>query len=946
MEKFAYLKPTNAEYIEEQYQKYLADPDSVEDSWRYFFEGLELGELAALDQRAGERATEVVSGGNGNGHGTVAAPLTAMPVPQSGSASGTVVEFPLSKEAKVLDLIMAYRHRGHLLAHLDPLSPTAPVSHPMLDLSTFGLTEADLDSRFRAARLLGFPDAPLREILTFLKETYCASIGVEYRQMQDKAALEWLESQMESTKNKPQLTAEERRRALKKLTEAEMFENYIHTRYIAQKRFSGEGGESCIAALETLINDAGASGATDLVLGMAHRGRLNVLTNVFGKKYEAVFAEYEGNYANVTGEGDVKYHMGYSADVVTPSGGKVHMSLMPNPSHLEFVNPVVEGVVRAKQTLKNDSARSKVIPVLIHGDAAFAGQGICYETLQLSLTKAYDTGGTIHFVINNQVGFTTDPADARSTPYATDLAKMLESPVFHVNGDDVEAVVHVTRLALQFQRKFKRDVFIDIICYRKYGHNEGDEPAFTQPVMYRKIKDHPTPRAIYAQKLVAGGHITEGEAQALSDETMARLTASHGIAKGGKPAEPMSVFEGEWKGLQRPTDEHIWKAIDTAVNEVTLKAVGKLIGTVPEGFHPHPKLQRLLEGRRKMADEGVGIDWGMGEMLAYGTLSREGTRVRLTGQDCERGTFTHRHAVLNDFETGGKHNILNALGGAPFEIFNSVLSESAVMGFEYGYSLADPRALVIWEAQFGDFANGAQVIIDQFIATSESKWNRSTGLVLLLPHGYEGQGPEHSSARLERFLQLCGRNNMQVCNLTTPAQIFHALRRQVLRPIRMPLIVMSPKSLLRHPEAVSSLGDFSAGGFQEVLPETARLDAAKVSRVLLCSGKVYYDLRAERQKLNREDVAILRVEQLYPWPKAQIQGELAKYKGLTNVVWVQEEPRNMGAYRAVLESLHETLPTGAALRYAGRDVAAAPAVGSLKTHARDQAALVAAAFAQ
>jgi 2-oxoglutarate dehydrogenase E1 component len=866
-------------------------------------------------------------------------------VPAAGSES-VVVEFPLSKEAKVLDLIMAYRHRGHLLAHLDPLSDAPPASHPMLDLGSFGLTESDLDSRFRAARLLGFPDSPLRDILSFLKETYCGSVGVEYMHMQDKDALVWLQQAMESTRNKAQLDGDEKKRILRKLSEAELFENYIHTRYIAQKRFSVEGGDAVIPALDTLINEASALGVSDLVVGMAHRGRLNVLTNIFGKNYASVFAEFEGNYAKTAGEGDVKYHMGYSADVTTTAGASMHLSLMPNPSHLEFVSPVVEGVARAKQTIKKDVQRNKVLPVLIHGDAAFAGQGVVYETLQLSKLRAYATGGTMHIVINNQVGFTTDPSDARSTPYATDVAKMLESPVFHVNGDDVEAVVHVIKLATRFVQRFQRDVFIDLICYRKYGHNEGDEPSFTQPLMYGKIKNHATPRAIYASKLTQGGTLTGSDVTALNDEIMATLTAAHNEAKGGRSAEPMSEFLGEWKGLKRPADGDLWAPVKTQISESTFKEVGQVLGRAPEGVAPHPKLQRLLETRGKMATDGAGIDWGMGEMLAYGSLMAEGVRIRLTGQDCERGTFSHRHAIINDVNTGQKTNVLGAWSGAKagFEVINSNLSEMAVLGFEYGYSLADPKALVIWEAQFGDFSNGAQVIIDQFIAAGESKWNRSSGLVMLLPHGYEGQGPEHSSARLERFLQLCGRNNMQICNLSTPAQIFHALRRQVKRDFRMPLVVMSPKSLLRHPEAVSTMADFVKGGFQEVIAETESLEVSKVKRVVLCSGKVYYDLRAERKKSGRTDVALVRVEQLYPWPKARIQEELAKYKKATDLVWAQEEPRNMGAWRPLLEHLHDTVPATMKLSYAGREVAAAPACGSPKQHAKEQAALVAQAL--
>lgn len=918
MEKFSYLQSSNVEYIDELYQKYLENPDSIDDTWRFLFEGIELGEQSAV---------------------AAAPPVTPTAKPSIDQINGGV---GFSQEAKVVDLIQAYRQRGHLIADLNPLDQGAKREHPLLDLKQFGFSAVDLDTKFRAARLLGLGEATLRDIIGFLKETYCSSIGVEYTHMQDLASLDWLQQQMEKNRNRSNFSSEQKRNLLWKLTQAESFEQFLHTRYIGAKRFSVEGGDAIIAALDTTIQTAGSLGCTDLVLGMAHRGRLNVLTNIFGKKYEVVFSEFEGNYNSSAGEGDVKYHMGYSADVLTTSGSPMHLSLLANPSHLEAVNPLVEGVVRAKQDQKKDAARSRVLPVLIHGDAAFAGQGVIYETLQLSKLNGYTTGGTLHFVINNQVGFTTNPVDSRSTPYSTDVAKMLESPIFHVNGDDVEAVAHVTQLALQFLRTFKRDVVIDIICYRRFGHNEGDEPSYTQPLMYKKIKNHPTPRAVYASVLARSGALAEAESKQLLEKSQATLTASQAITKQEAPVPTISVFESAWKGLRQSQESDFGAPVKTGVSEDVLKSIASSLSKVPAGFQVHPKLMRLLESRQKMVSDRAGIDWGMGESLSFGSLLCEGISVRITGQDVERGTFSHRQSVLNDFETGAKYTPLNHIkpGQSLYEVHNSALSEYAVLGFEFGYSLAEPRSLVIWEAQFGDFANGAQIIIDQFLSSAESKWLRMSGLVLLLPHGYEGQGPEHSSARLERFLQLCGRNNMTVCNLTTPAQIFHALRRQVVRPFRMPLVVMSPKSLLRHPQAVSNLDEFISGCFKEVIDDSAVADPAQVNRLLLCSGKIYYDLAAEREKLSRKDVAIIRVEELYPWPKAQIAGLFQKYTGVSEVCWVQEEPRNMGSWRAMFESITESLPSGMKLRYIGRDVAASPAVGSPKRHEKEQRAIV------
>lgn len=930
MEKFSYLKSTNVDYIDELFARYAQDPMSIDPSWRYFFEGLELG-------------TE------------------APPAPVSEELVAAPSAVDLLTEAKVAELIQTYRTLGHVIADVNPLAPQT-ASHPSLELSRFGLSDADLNRTFHAGKLIGLGAAKLSEIIAKLRQTYCRAIGVEFTHIQNQIEREWLQSRMESAQNLPQLDTETRKFILKRLVESENFERFLHTRYVAQKRFSVEGGESVIPSLDCLIETAADFGARSFVMGMAHRGRLNVLVNILRKKPEYILTQFEGNYRVdlEEGEGDVKYHMGYSADFKTRSGKETHLSMAYNPSHLEFVNPVVEGITRAKQTHLNDSDRTQVVPILIHGDAAFAGQGVCYETLNLSQLTGYKTGGTLHIVINNQVGFTTSPKDSRSTTYSTDGARMLEVPIFHVNGDDPEAVWYVSKICAEYRQKFKKDVFIDLVCYRRHGHNEGDEPTFTQPILYKKIKAHPTTREIYAQKLIAQGIVTEKESQSLLDDNMNFLTGVQTQVKAEEPqpiTRMISTLQGNWKGLKRVgpmAHEELFKPSETAVPAEQLKKLAEKLNHIPESFHLHPKLARFFESRLKAIQEEKGIDWGNGEALAFGTLLQEGYGVRLSGQDAERGTFTHRHSVLNDFETGATYAPLNhiAPGQATYQVYNSELSETGVLGFEYGYSLADPASLVIWEAQFGDFANGAQVIIDQFISSSESKWLRMSGLTLLLPHGFEGQGPEHSSARLERFLQLCGKNNIQVCNLTTPAQLFHALRRQVKRDFRKPLVIMSPKSLLRHPLAVSSLGDFSRGTFQEVLDdvELSRDAKTSVKTVLLCSGKVYYDLIAERTLRKRNDVAIVRIEQLYPWPEARLNTILSQYKNAKKFVWVQEEPRNMGAWTYVFNQWcggygnFQEKVGGHSISYAGRDMAAAPAVGSMKVHESEQKALLEKAF--
>ena len=928
MEKFSYLKSINADYIDDLFALYSQNPDQVDPSWRYFFEGLELGTETETTPELQKKQPDLT--------------------PQASSTD-------VAKEAKVAELILAYRSLGKLLADIDPLTPP-PTSHPLLELSRFGLTSADLEKPFIAGHLIGLGPTPLKVILNHLKSTYCRSVAVEFTHIQNVTEREWLQQKMEAASNREILDTETQKFILKRLSESETFERFLHTRYVAQKRFSVEGAETVIPSLDCLIETGAELGAEEFVLGMAHRGRLNVLTNLFGKKFEHVFTEFEGAYKADTslGEGDVKYHMGFSSDRTTRKGKKVHLSLASNPSHLEFVNPVIEGMSRAKQTRRDDREGSKVIPIAIHGDAAFAGQGVCYETLNLSLLNGYSTGGTLHIVINNQVGFTTSPKDSRSTSYCTDLAKMLEVPIFHVNGDDPEAVWYVSKLSIEYRQKFHKDVFIDLVCYRKHGHNEGDEPSFTQPLLYKKIKAQASPREKYANQLIQSKVITTEDDQTQIQSITAILSEAQARTKAEAPRPFVSALEGLWKTLKRPAEQDLFKVIKTGVSEKTLKELASCLDKMPASFHLHPKLARFFEAREKAVIDGKGIDWGNAETLAYATLLIEGHSVRLSGQDAERGTFTHRHSVLNDFETGETYTPLNHLGKdqARYNVHNSHLSETAVLGFEYGYSLADPNTLVIWEAQFGDFANGAQVIIDQFISSSESKWQRMSGLTLLLPHGFEGQGPEHSSARLERFLQLCAKNNMSVGNLTTPAQIFHALRRQVHRDFRKPLVIMSPKSLLRNPHAVSSLEDLSKGTFQEVLDDplfSSNKKQSSAKKVILCSGKVYYDLVNKRSQLNSEDTAIVRIEQLYPWPGEALAEILNAYKNAT-LVWVQEEPRNMGAWSFVFNQwsggydFFQKKVKDRPLQYVGREKGAAPAVGSHKIHEHEQETLLQKAF--
>jgi 2-oxoglutarate dehydrogenase E1 component len=945
LDQTTFLNGANATFIAELYSRYLETPSSVDESWRSFF--AELGEDGSqvLRELEGppwgrERSHVIANGHGGNGSAAVAVAEGLAPGAVPATAQATL------DALRALSLIRAYRVRGHLLADLDPLGLVRMAHHPDLDPVTYGFTEGDYDRPIFVNGVLGFQTATLREILEALKATYCSHVGVEYMHMQELEQRQWIQARIEVPRNQTEFTREGKRAILERLIAAEILERFLDRRYTGTKRFGLEGGESLIPALEQVIKRGGQLGMKELVLGMPHRGRLNVLTNVMGKPFAALFSEFQGNAANpedVQGSGDVKYHLGTSMDREF-DGNTVHLSLTANPSHLEAVNPVVLGKVRAKQRQREDTTRDQVIGLLMHGDAAFAGQGLVPESLELSELKGYRTGGTIHVVVNNQIGFTTSPSYARSSPYPSDVGKMTQAPIFHVNGDDPEAVVHVARIATEFRQRFKKDVIVDIFCYRRHGHNEADEPAFTQPIMYRAIADHPTTRQIYAERLVSEGVVAADEADGMVTEFTAYLDSQFEAAKSYRPNKA-DWLEGVWSGLKVASGDARRGETSVAIEE--LAQVGHALTTVPEGFNLNRKIARQLEAKRKAIETGEGIDWATGEALAFGSLCAEGTFVRFTGQDSGRGTFSQRHAVLVDQETEERYVPINHVreGQAPFEIIDSPLSEAAVLGFEYGYSLADPHALVLWEAQFGDFANGAQVIIDQFISSGEAKWLRMSGLVMLLPHGYEGQGPEHSSARLERFLQLCGEDNLQVCNLTTAANYFHALRRQVRRDFRKPLVIMTPKSLLRHPEVASRLVEMGPGTFfRRTIDEIDPLVADdKVKRVVLCSGKVYYDLRQARRERKVSDVAIVRIEQLHPFPAKALAESIGRYKS-ADVIWCQEEPQNMGAWtfidRRIEQVLVELGGKAKRPRYVGRPEAAATATGLLKRHNAEQAKLV------
>jgi 2-oxoglutarate dehydrogenase E1 component len=900
-----FINRANAEYVDGLYEQYRRDPDSVDPTWALFFAGFE------------------AAGGNGAGPGLAARPA--------------VVTRPASSHhIGVYNLIHSYREIGHLIANLDPLGNNQ-LAHPLLEPNEFGFSEADLDRVVETPSLKGCERASLREVIHRLRAIYCGTLGVEYMETADKEQRTWLQERMEPSLNRPQLSVEERRWILERLTQAEGFEQFIHTKYIGQKRFSLEGGEVLIPMLDAIVEESAQHGCQEIVMGMPHRGRLNVLAHTFRKPYEMMFVEFEGTRLpqHIPGDGDVKDHLGYSRDHTTRSGHAVHLSLCSNPSHLEAINPVLEGIVRGKQHYLGDRDGGRVVPVLMHGDAAFTGQGLVAEALSLTELPEYRTGGTVHIIVNNQIGFTASPPDYRSTRYPTDLAKVIQAPVFHVNGDDPEAAVHAARLAAAFRATFKKDVFIDLICYRRFGHNETDDPTTTQPVLYKKIAAHPTVRAQYAQRLMQEGIVTQEDIDQGTRSLREILDDALNYARDFMPRQQVFALGGVWKGMRWAGDD--WSA-QTAVPADRLHAITTAVQRLPEGFAVHPKVQKLMAQRAAMLQPGGEIDWGCAEMLAFGSLLQEGTHVRLSGQDSGRGTFSHRHAVLRDVETNERYVPLDHLEDAPgrFTVIDSMLSEAAVLGFEYGFSSSDPRNLVLWEAQFGDFANGAQVIIDQFISSAESKWQKMSGIVLLLPHGYEGQGPEHSSARLERYLQLCAEDNMQVCNLTTPAQYFHALRRQIHRNFRKPLVLMTPKSLLRHRLCVSTLGDLTGGTFQPVLTEVDPIVPDKVRRVLFCSGKIYYDLLMARRERDIEDIAILRIEQLYPFPQKEVESMIQLYPASAEVMWVQEEPWNMGAWHEMARRLRRTVGGGREILYAGRRAAASPATGSYKAHKNEE----------
>lgn len=923
MSDFSAISNAHPAYIEQLYEQYQRDPEQTEPSWRSFFQGFDF----ALSS---------------NGHAG------------SGSTAGVPADSEqMIKELRVLALIKAFRDRGHLLSHTNPLKPRRD-RRPMLDLENFSLSEADLDRLFFAGHEIGLQNATLRQIISRMKEVYAGEIGFEYHHIADREKRRWLRTRIEAIQPDKQfgISMEKKRRILEKLNGATMFERFLHTKYLAQKRFSLEGGENTIVALDAIINEATRAKTEEIIIGMAHRGRLNVLANIMGKTYAQIFNEFEGMAVPDMsfGDGDVKYHLGFSSQVETADGKLAHLKLVPNPSHLEAVDPVVEGFARAKADILYESDYDRILPILIHGDAAVAGQGIVFETIQMSQLEGYKTGGTIHLVINNQVGFTTDFDDARSSTYCTGVAAVVQAPVFHVNGDNPEAVVFACEMAIQYRQEFNTDVFIDIVCYRRHGHNEGDDPQFTQPEMYALINAHADPREVYTKRLVERGDMEKALADELEQTFWNHLQARLDEIR-EKPL-PYTYQEPEqaWRQLKKTNSPKDFETSPpTGVALDRLKHIIDKLQNLPDDFKPLSKVNRLLKGKEKQIEQNQ-YDWAMGELLAYGSILMEGKDVRLSGQDVRRGTFSHRHAVLRDSEDYHAYNRLSRLSPdqGQFRIYNSLLSEFAVLGFEYGYSLANPDTLVIWEAQFGDFSNGAQTMMDQFISSSESKWQRMSGLVMLLPHGYEGQGPEHSSARLERYLQLCAEFNMTVANCTTPANLFHLMRRQLARPFRKPLVVMSPKSLLRHPECVSPIEDFVAGtAFQEVIDDAAvgARGGKKVRRVVLCTGKVYYDLVQRKREGQHDDVAVVRVEQLYPLPAKQLQAIFRKYSE-AEVYWVQEEPANMGAWyymQAMFLSEEHGLKVN--LRPIARKASASPATGFKKVHDQQQEAIVAAAFA-
>ena len=894
MDKYSFLNSAHTAYFAELYEQYLEDPDIVEPSWRAFFQGFDFGVE------------------NGESHAITG----DVEVPES-----------VKKEFQVVRLIEGYRTRGHLFTKTNPVRNRRAYS-PNLDVENFGLTQADLSTVFNAGSIVGIGPSTLETIIEHLQKTYCDSIGVEYMYIRNVEKKEWIKGRLHQNENHPNFNSEQKKHILNKLNQAVSFENFLHTKYVGQKRFSLEGGESLIPALDALVLSADEKGIEEFVMGMAHRGRLNTLTNIFGKSPKDIFSEFEGkDYDELVFDGDVKYHMGWTSKIdPNKDGKKININLAPNPSHLETVGAVVEGISRAKIDNKFNGDSSKVLPIIVHGDAAIAGQGIAYEIAQMSRLKGYSTGGTIHIVVNNQIGFTTNYLDGRSSTYCTDVGKVTLSPVMHVNADDAEAVVHAVLFALDFRMKFEADVFIDLLGYRKFGHNEGDEPRFTQPQLYKFIAAHKNPRDIYAEKLISQGIIDENYVKKIEEEYKSGLEKNLQVSKKEQTTIVTPFMDDEWQGYKRVDESGMHPEIVTAVDSKKLKLVANAIATLPEGKKFLRKIERLISDRKKMFFETNKLDWSMGELLAYGTLLQEGFNVRLSGQDVERGTFSHRHAVLKA-ETSEEELILlnqiNPSNQGKYSVYNSLLSEYGVLGFDYGYAMASPNTLTIWEAQFGDFSNGAQIMIDQYISAAEDKWKTQNGIVLLLPHGYEGQGAEHSSARMERYLQLCAKDNMFVANCTTPANLFHLLRRQMKGNFRKPLIVFTPKSLLRHPMAVSSVEDLTEGFFQRVIPDT-EIDKKQVKKLVFCSGKFYFDLVDARAEKNIRDVSIVRIEQLFPLPYEEIQLEINRYKNLDEIVWAQEEPRNMGAWSYLLLQL----PQANKMRPATRRYYGSPAAGS------------------
>ncbi len=915
MKDFQYITNSSPAYIESLYQDYVKNPESIDSDMRKFFDGFDFA----------------VS--NANGGSTISAAPTVNGKPAT--------DIDWMKEIRAYRLILGYRNKGHLLAKTNPIRKRKDRG-ANIELEFYGFTEADLDSTYYAGNLLGLGPTTLRNIQAYLEKCYANHVGIEFKYISDQKKVDFLTTAMEKNFQQP-LSLEKRRRILEKLNQGVMFEKFLHTKYIGQKRFSLEGGETTIAALDAIINTSANNGVQEVVIGMAHRGRLNILANIMGKTYEQIFSEFEGTAKvdQTMGSGDVKYHMGYGSEVQTPEGKTIHLKLMPNPSHLEAVDPVVVGFSRAKADVLYDSDYDKILPVLIHGDASVAGQGIVYEVLQMSNLNGYSTGGTIHFVINNQIGFTTDFDDARSADYCTSLAAMVQAPVLHVNGDDAEAVVKCVEIATLYRQEFNSDVFIDMVCYRKHGHNEGDDPKFTQPQMYALIDKHLNPREVYTEFLLKNG---EPDAQELAKEMEKKFWSDLQERLDEVKQNPLPYTyqapELAWKSLRKATEEDFKQSPSTAISSSDFEKIFQSIMKWPADFKPLKKVEKILQDKIKLYNEEKKADWATGELLAYGSLLLEGKDVRMSGQDVRRGTFSHRHAVLQDEVTNQPYNRLDGIAGATgkFRIYNSLLSEYGVLGFEYGYAQANPNALVLWEAQFGDFANGAQTMIDQFIAAGEQKWNRMNGVTLLLPHGYEGQGPEHSSARLERFLQMCAELNIVVTNITTAANLFHALRRQLAWPFRKPLINFSPKANLRHPGSYSAETEFTSGGFKEVIDDSYVDDAAAVKKVLLCSGKVYFDLAEKQQKENRKDIAIIRLEQIYPLPQQQLDELYKKYsKAIWH--WVQEEPLNMGAasfLRMNLKNINFYITSRAA--------SASTASGYNKIHVKEQAELVNTAF--